>query len=395
MQGAAGDASQGTNMATMEGSGGDVMSRIAPAALTAAEMSRLADAAPLRVAYDPLRLPVEFYDDEAGAIGGISGLYVDALRDALGGVELAPIDRQALDAAGGPAGAIRAGAADIVISIDPTDDLREYMSFTDAHTILPIVMVTAGAGSALDASMLPGMNVGAVSGHGGARWLDGQMPGKYTEYPTAADALAALGSGDIDVFVGLWTEASYLATAADPPVGAYNAGGTGQSEMLSIGYASSDAELGSALEKALAAVPEGMRSAAVLAATAPLDFLSDPSAAIELTGDDTVLSDIAGMAEEIDAINSFDDVAFVESMLGLPEGKAFAAKHPEYTHEFFDFGMAIELTLTEAGGAASLRVDYDKGTESAEFMYMCTLPDGDPVYYGEDDLATAMAGLCG
>ena len=390
---AAGQAAQGTNMATTEMAVGDVSLRIAPVELTAGEAARLAGA-PVRVAYDPFRLPVEFYDEETGTIGGISSLYADAIGDALGGAGLVPVDRQAVELAGGAAEAVRAGDADVVLSIDPTDELREYMSFTAPHTSLPVVMVTAGPGSPIDADSLQGMKVGAASGYGGARWLDGQMPGQYTVYPTAAQAVGALGSGEIDVFVGLWTAASYLAMASEPPFEAYLAGETGQFEMLSIGYASSDAELGSALEKALDAVPEDMRSAAVLAATAPIGFLDDPSAAIELAGDDPVLSGIMGMAEEIEAINNFDEASFIEKMLGLPEGAAFAAKHPKYEPVFYDFVMEIMLELNATDGAALLRIDYDKDTESATFMYTCTLPDGNTQFYDGENLATDMAGLC-
>ena len=390
---AAGQAAQGTNMATTEMAVGDVSLRIAPVELTAGEAARLAGA-PVRVAYDPFRLPVEFYDEETSTIGGISSLYAEAIGDALGGAEMVPIDRQAVELAGGAAEAVRAGDADVVLSIDPTDELREYMSFTSPHTSLPVVMVTAGPGPPIDAESLQGMKVGAASGYGGARWLDGQMPGQYTVYPTAAQAVGALGSGEIDVFVGLWTAASYLAMASEPPFEAYLAGETGQFEMLSIGYASSDAELGSALEKALAAVPDSMRSTAVAAATSPLGFLDDPSMAIELTGDDPMLSDLIGMADEIDAINNFDEAAFIEKMLALPEGAAFAAKHPKYEPIFYDFGMEIMLELNAADGAAMLRIDYDKDTESATFMYTCTLPDGNMQSYDGENLATDMAGLC-
>ena len=393
---ATGQAAQGTNMATTtEMAVGDVSLRIAPVELTDAESARIAGGEPIRVAYDPFRLPVEFYDEETSTIGGISSLYAEAIGDALGGVELMPVDRQAVELAGGAAEVVRAGDADVVLSVDPTDELREYMSFTAPHTSLPVVMVTAGPRPPIDAASLQGMTVGAASGYGGARWLDGQMPGQYTMYPTAAQAIDALGSGEIDVFVGLWTAASYLAMASEPPFVAYLAGETGQFEMLSIGYASSDAELGSALEKALAAVPDSMRSAAVEAATSPLGFLDDPSMAMELSGDDPMLSDLIGMADEIDAINNFDEGAFVEKMLALPVGAAFVAKHSDYEQRLDNFGIGgIELRLTERGGDASLHISYDENTDSASYMYMCTAPDGSQDSYDGDDLAGKMAGLC-
>ena len=370
--------------------------------LTEAESARLsADRLPVRVAYDFLRIPIEFYDDSTGILGGMSASYLAALEDALG-ADLEPIDMDALMQAGGPYEAVRTGAADMMLIAEATDERRGYMSFTAPHTTLPIVMV-ATSESPLDATSLSGMDVGAVSGYGAARWLDGQMPGQYTGYPDAFAAVAALGSGEIDVVVGLWPTLSYAAMAAEEPVSVYNAGETGQATDLSVGYASSDAALGSALEKAVAAVPDEVRSMAVAAANDPLAFLTDPSVLADAVGDNP-LSSMVSMGEEIDAINNFDRGALLEKVLGLPEANAFVEKHGDFDeaciHDiasdcFYDFGMEIEMTLTTLDKDASLRVNYDKEADSATFVYTCTLADGNPMDYAEADLATAMADLCG
>ena len=375
---------------------------IDPVDLTEAESARLsADRLPVRVAYDFLRIPIEFYDDRTGILGGMSASYLAALEDALG-ADLEPIDMDALMQAGGSYEAVRTGAADMILIAEATDERRGYMSFTAPHTALPIVMVAASE-SPLDAASLSGMDVGAVSGYGAARWLDGQMPGQYTDYPDAFAAVAALGSGEIDVVVGLWPTLSYAAMVADPPVSVYNAGETGQATDLSVGYASSDAALGSALEKAVAAVPDEVRSMAVAAANDPLAFLTDPSMLADAVGDNP-LSSMVSMGEEIDAINNFDRGALLEKVLGLPEANAFVEKHGDFDeaciHDagsncFYDFGMEIEMTLITLDKDASLRVNYDKDADSATFVYTCTLADGNPMDYAEADLADAMADLCG
>lgn len=379
---------------------------IDPVDLTEAESARLsADRLPIRVAYDFLRVPIEFYDGETGTLGGMSASYLAALEDALG-ADLEPIDMDALMQAGGPYEAVRSGAADIILIAGATDERRGYMSFTAPHTSLPVVMV-ATSESPLDAASLSGMDVGAVSGYEAARWLDGHMPGQYAGYSDAFAAVAALGSGEIDVVVGLWPTLSYAAAASETPVTVYNAGETGQAADLSVGYASSDAALGSALEKAVAAVPDEVKGMAVAAANDPLAFLTDPSMLADAVGENP-LSSMASMAEEIDAINNFDRGPLLAKVLEFPEAAAFVEKHEGFDeaciHDiesdcFYDFGMDIEMTLTALGGDASLRVDYNKDADSATFTYMCTLADGNTMFYTNDEfaeggLAGNMAGLC-
>ena len=376
---------------------------IDPVDLTEAESARLsADRLPIRVAYDPMRIPIEFYDNDTGTLGGMSGAYLEALEDALG-ADLEPIDFDAMTQAGGPYEAVRSGAADLVLIAEATEERRGYMSFTAPHTTLPIVLATIPE-SPLDASMLSGMAVGAVSGYEAASWLDGQMQGQYTGYGSAFEAVAALDSGEIDVVVGLWPTLSYAYMASNPLSHLHNVGEAGQAVELSVGYASSDTDLGSALEKALAAVPDEVKSMTAAAADDPLAFLTDPSMLADAVGDNP-LSSMISMGEEIDEINNFDRSALLEKVLGLPEGNAFVAKHGGFDEAcimdssssecFVDFGTEIEMTLNTPDKTAMLRVSYDKEADSAAFMYMCTLPDGNEEYYDGDDLATAMAGLCG
>ena len=388
----AGDGSMADGM--MEDGMADSAMDVPEVVLTDAEAARLAEGGdPVRVAYDPYRTPVEFYDDETGTLAGVSGAYLDWLDAALP-ADFVPADKAALEAGGGPGApvrpheAVRDGIADVAISIDPTDGMRGYMSFAgQPHTTLPIVMATTD-GSTVDAGSLAGMDVGAVSGYGAARWLDDTSV-DYTEYASGIEAVQALADGDIDVFVGLWAVAFYSGMMMEVDV--TNAGPTGQSEMLSVGYASSDAALGSAIEKALGSVPDEMKEGITATVSAdPLDALTGALAA-----DETGASMLA-MAGEIDELNSVGD-ELVPQLLELPEAVAFIQKHPEYDQRFDPTSFVeVDLRLTSTDGSGSLYITYSLEDERpSSIVYDCKNPDGTPgdSYMG-DDLAERMATLC-
>ena len=395
----------GDPSAAMDGAVGDTAAAVAmpdvpEADLTDAESARLAGGDVLiRVAYDPLRIPVEFYDegaglggdDDAGVLGGVSGGYLDWFDAALP-ADFAPVDMAALAGAGEPGApirpyeAVRVGMADVAMSIDPAVEMRDYMSFTATHTTLPIVMATADE-STVEVASLPSMKVGAVSGYGAARWLDATSV-EYTEYATGIEAVEALADGEIEVFVGLWAVASYVGMM-DPSMEVTNAGETGQSEMLSVGYAASDAPLGSALEKALASVPDDARALFATAATDPLGALTTALSA------DEAGSAMLSMAEEIDELNSVEGEV-VPQILALPEAVAFAEKHPKYDPQYYGTSFeAVEMVLV-AEDKSSLRIEYSLVDEKAtSITYNCYYPDGTPgdSYMG-DDLVAKMPTLC-
>ena len=362
--------------------------------LTDAEAARLAEpGATVRVAYDPYRIPVEFYDDVTDKLGGVSGEYLDWLDAALP-ADFVPADKAALEARGEPGApvrpheAVRDGIADVAISIDPADGMRGYMSFAGPpHTALPIVMATAD-GSTVDAGSLSDMKVGAVSGYGAARWLDDTSV-DYTGYATGIGAVQALAAGEIDVFVGLWVVAFHTGMMMEVDV--TNAGPTGQSEMLSVGYASSDAALGSAIEKALGSVPDEMKEGiAAMVSADPLEALTGALAA------DEAGASMLAMSGEIDELNSVGD-ELVPQLLNLPEAVAFAQKHPGYTDTFYPLSSeSVELELRSEADGASLRIEYSLADGSPTgFTYHCNFPDGTPGdTYTDDDLAEKMATLC-
>ena len=374
--------------------------------LTDAESARLTGEE-IRVAYDPYRLPIEFYAENAGiydsavSLGGVSGAYLGWIDAALP-ADFVPVDVAALGGEPGapvrPNEAVRDGVADVVMAIEPTEEMRRYMSFTESHTALPIVMATTGD-TTLEVDSLSDMDVGAVSGYGAARWLD-SISVEYKEYATGIEAINALDAGDINVFVGLWAVAFNSGMMAAPQVDVTNAGPTGQSEMLSIGYASSDAELGSALDKALSSTSDEMRaSIAAMASVDPAEIFGDPDAFAEAFGGDETVSSLAGAAGEIDEINRSGGET--KAKLGaLPETLAFKEKYPEHDDSRFDdFGsFEATLTLTAAGGDASLLINYSKEDGTAAFTYMCTDSDGIQQYHYSDsldgDMVSIIAGPC-
>ena len=369
--------------------------------LTDAESERLTGSK-IRVAYDPYRLPIEFYAQNAGlydntvALDGVSGAYLGWLSDVLP-ADFEPVDIATLEVEPGapirPHEAVRAGMADVALAIEPTDVTREYMSFTEPHTTLPIVMATTGD-TTVEIDTLPDMKVGAVSGYGAARWLD-SMSVEYTEYPTGAEAVQALGAGDIEVFVGLWAVAFNSGIAMMPlPIEVANAGETGQSEMLSIGYASPDAELGSALAKALASSPDEIRMIADMVSMDPAEAFEDPGALSDAFGGDETVSSMIAIGDEIDELNRSSD-EIKEKLGALPEAQIFKERYPGYDDSgFYDLGsFEAELTLTSVSEGASLRIDYSKETGTATFTYMCTDSDGNMQSYHSSDAGDAMADI--
>ena len=232
------------------------------------------------------------------------------------------------------------------------------------------------------------MKVGAVSGYGAARWLDATSV-DYTGYATAIEAVQALADGEIEVFVGLWAVASHAGMMMEPPLEVANAGETGQSEMLSVGYAASDAPLGSALEKALASVPDDMREAIAMSATDPIGAL------VAALGADETGSAMLSMADEIDALNSVE-AEVTPQLLALPEAVAFDKKHPKYETNFYAYGFEeVELVL-EAEDGATLGIKYSLVDEMpSSITYNCNYPDGTPGNtYMDADLAEKMPTLC-
>ncbi len=221
--------------------------------LTADEIAYLANLnGPLRVAYDPEWKPLEYLED--GELKGLPAAYTSRLGEALD-VEFAPANianwTDALEQ-------IRDGTADVMFSVNATDDRRTTynMSFTDAHTTIPWVLVTDGANSTINADNLTNINIGIITDYSVEAWLTAEGHA-YTEYDTHAAAFEALEDGTIDTLIEVWQVAEYQ---APDEVNATNAGPVGHDLDLSIGYHMNNATLGSILDKAIDYITEDERN---------------------------------------------------------------------------------------------------------------------------------------
>ncbi len=363
-----------------------------PLDLTDEETAWLDQGQTLRVAYDPYGLPLEFVAD--GMLGGLSVGYHDMLKVAVPvQTELVPLDSwdEALQA-------MREGRADIMFSVVENEQRLEYMAFTEPHTVLTWDMVTADE-RAVDPSDLAGMDVGIVRGYEIGDWLDANMPDvEYAEYNNAMEAITALRSGEIEVYVDTWPVASYAAlTAGDgPPV--HNAGKIGHDMALSIGYAKDNAVLGSILMKFLDSVPDDQKELLAMTLANPVgalaseEFIGAVGEADPAAGE--LLEDLVGMAEEIKSNNSEDMNALLAELLESPESVAFAEKHPEYDVRTDNLGsFQVEFRLSATDGTGTLRIEYDKESSTPTYTYMCDQNDMSDAADGEG-LADRIPGLC-
>ena len=223
--------------------------------LTADETEYLANLTePLRVAYAPGWEPLEYLED--GELKGLPAAYMSRLGEALD-VKFVPAANvtswtNALEQ-------IRDGTADVVFNANDTVERRTTynMSFTDAHTTIPWVMVTNGTNSDVRADNLDNINIGIIEDYSIEAWLnDTARNYTYAEYDTHADAFAALGAGTIDTLIEVWQVAEYQ---APDEVNATNAGPVGHDLDLSIGYHMNNAMLGSIMDKAVAYIPADER----------------------------------------------------------------------------------------------------------------------------------------
>lgn len=224
-------------------------------ALTPAEETWIANNPVVQVAYDPDFAPFE-YIDGAGELGGPSRAYMDRFADLMG-VSFEPIEAgtwsESLEA-------MRTGDADVMFMVAVTEERKEFMGFTDPHTVLTWDMITRGDADMVTAEGLKDLRVGAVRDYAVVAWLDSNMPEvRVTEFDSHAAAFTAMESGEIDVFVDTWASSVYAAELAGITDLA-NAGPLEATLDLAVAYSkNNNAALGSILAKALAEVPDSER----------------------------------------------------------------------------------------------------------------------------------------
>ena len=224
-------------------------------ALTPAEETWLDNNPVVQVAYDPDFAPFE-YIDGAGELGGPARAYMDRFAELMGvQFELADVETwsDSLEA-------MRTGDADVMFMVAVTEERKEFMGFTEPHTVLTWDMITRGDAEGVEAESLKDLRVGGMKDYAVVAWIEKNMPEvRVIEFDSHAAAFTAMGSGEIDVFVDTWASSRYAAEVAgiDDLV---NAGPLDATLDLAISYSkNNNAALGSILEKALAEVPDSER----------------------------------------------------------------------------------------------------------------------------------------
>ena len=203
---------------------------------------------PIRVAYDPGWFPIE-YLDEAGRLSGVTGAYVAEFERITGA------DLQVAQIADWSAAlqAMRDRDADVIFMVVNTAERSEYMGFTAPHFTIESVLVAAeDVQLSLDE---PGLRVLTIRDYSVEGWLDENHPNvDRISVGSFAEGLAMLRDGDADAFVDVWQVVHAIAESEGMAV--YNAGPTGYSYDLSVGYRGDQPVLGSILQKTLDHIPE-------------------------------------------------------------------------------------------------------------------------------------------
>lgn len=217
-------------------------------AWTAEEDEWLANNPVIRVAYDPGWFPIE-YLDEAGRLSGVTAAYVAEFERITGA------DLQAAQIADWTAAlqAVRDRDADVIFMVVNTAERSEYMGFTSPHFTIESVLVAAE-----DVQLTleePGLRVLTIRDYSVEGWLDENYPDvDRISVGSFAEGLDMLREGDADAFVDVWQVVRAIAESEGMTV--YNAGPTGYSYDLSVGYRGDQPVLGSILQKTLEHIPE-------------------------------------------------------------------------------------------------------------------------------------------
>ena len=215
--------------------------------LAAEEEAWLSDNPVIGVVYDWKWYPIEYADD-GGWVAGITRNYIIEFEDVLG-VDFEPVQTvdwtSALEA-------VRERNADVIFMVAHTDDRAEYMGFTTTHyTIDTVLATTEFGGLSLDD---PNLRLLTILDYEIEDWLDNNHPGVgYTSVDDYAEALTILQNGEADALAATWPVIS--AISREEGITIYNAGSTGHSYELAIGYRSDQPVLGSILQKTLDYLP--------------------------------------------------------------------------------------------------------------------------------------------
>ena len=216
--------------------------------LTAEETAWLEENGTIRVAFDPGWLPIE-YADESGNLAGVTLQYTAEFSKLTGA-----------DFAGIPAAAswndalaiMQNGDADVMYMIASTPDRLEYLDFTTTH-----YTVEARIASSEDRQFTredEDLKLVTVTGYAIESWLDENHPDlEYTSVGNFAEGLELMKTGEANAFAATWQIiVSHAETAG---INVYDAGPTGYSYNMHVGYSNQNPILGSILQKVVDHIP--------------------------------------------------------------------------------------------------------------------------------------------
>ena len=222
------------------------MDKVSKLDLTAEELSWLDSNSEIRVAYDPNWPPFEYI----GESGELLGLTPQIMSDFENTLEIDFVPVESISNWTATLDSLKGRTADVAFMIVDTPERRDYLMFTTPHLIASNDIITTGSDS-LTLDDLSSMNVGTIRDYSIESWLDVNHPEiKYVSVDNVASGIKMLQSGDIDVFLEYWGAVSYAANKMGVD-DLHNAGPSGYTYDLSIGYRSDQPVLGSLLQKAL------------------------------------------------------------------------------------------------------------------------------------------------
>ena len=226
--------------------------------LTSEEMAWLEDNSIIWQAYDPGWYPIE-YINEMGKLDGLAAWYVEKIQ------EYVRIDIKPIDGISSWADAIQSGQegnADVFMMVVDTNQRHEFLEFTKPHTALETSMTTLGILD-IDAGDLSEFEIATIRGDALESWLDETHPdATYASFDNALVALESVASGDTDMHIGARVVTSYIIDNYDIQ-GLADSGSSEYMYHLSIGVHRDNPILLSIMQKAIDAIPEDEKAAAL------------------------------------------------------------------------------------------------------------------------------------
>jgi PAS domain S-box-containing protein len=247
-------------LAVLATSSGTVSAQLAPTGetqgaagihLTADEREWLARHRNIRLGVDVARPPFE-YVDEKGTYTGISAEFIGAAAKRLG-IAVVPLTgikwTDAMEK-------VKVGDIDVIPKVTPSAAREKFLIFTKPYTTYPSVIVTRKDRLAGGLNDLRGMKVGVNKGQIIESNLERDHPElSLVPYPDVKAGLRALATGQCDAFIDNLGAVAYVIET----VGLANlriAASTPYTHDLAIGVRKDWPLLASALDKALASIPD-------------------------------------------------------------------------------------------------------------------------------------------